>query len=45
MRGSQILLQALLKYFKPLDVRNVKACLAEHCKTLANAVYSFLSII
>lgn len=46
MPGSQILLQArvLLKYFKLLDVRNGKACLAEHGKTLANAVFSFLSI-
>lgn len=45
MPGSQILLQAwvLLKYFKPLDVKNVKVCLVEHGKMLANA-FSFPSI-
>lgn len=46
MSGSQILLQSriLLKYFKPLDIRNIKAYLVEYGKPLANVVLSFLSI-
>lgn len=47
MPGPQILLQArvLLKYFKPSDARNAKAWLVEPGKSLANAVFSFMSIL